>query len=42
MNGVPEAFEIVACGLRPEASLVQLAAMVTFVWLAARLSPARR
>lgn len=33
--------EIVACALRPEGSLVHLAALAGFVWLAWRLAPGR-
>lgn len=37
-----DAFEVVACGLRPEGSLVHLAVLVAFVFAAARLAPRRR
>lgn len=44
MNGGVGAFEVIACGLRPEGSLVHLAVMGIFVWLAwrsCRRAPAR-
>lgn len=41
MSGMSEGYEIVACGLRPEGSFAHLAALVAFVWLAARLAPRR-
>lgn len=40
MSGGAGAFEVIACGLRPEGSLVHLAVMLAFVWLAWRFSPA--
>jgi hypothetical protein len=39
MNGGSEALEVIACGFRPEGSLVHLAVMGIFVLLAWRLSP---
>lgn len=41
MTAVQQAHEILACGLRPEGSLVHLATLVGFVLLAWRLSPRR-
>ncbi len=41
MNGGVGALEVIACGLRPEGSLVHLAVMGIFILLAWRLSPAR-
>ena len=38
MSGGAGAFEVIACGLRPEGSLVHLAAMGIFVWFAWRSS----
>lgn len=38
MSGAPDAFEVVACALRPGASFAQLAAMAAFVVFAARLA----
>lgn len=38
MSGAAETIGIVACGLRPEASLVHLMTLVAFVWFAARLA----
>lgn len=40
MSGGVGAFEVIACGLRPEGSLVHLAVMGIFVLLAWRLAPA--
>lgn len=39
MNGGSEVLEVIACGFRPEGSLVHLAVMGVFVLLAWRLSP---
>ncbi len=40
MNGSSEALEVIACGFRPEGSLIHLVVMGVFVLLAWRLSPA--
>ena len=42
MNGGVEAFEVIACGFRPEGSLAHLAVLVGFVLFAWWLSPSRR
>jgi hypothetical protein len=41
MTSPTQAYEIVVCGLRPEASLGHLVTLVLFVVFAWRLSPAR-
>ncbi len=42
MNAGIEAFELIACGFRPEGSLAHLAVLVTFVLLAWWVSPSSR
>ncbi len=42
MNAGIEAFEVIACGFRPEGSLAHLAVLVTFVLLAWWVSPSPR
>lgn len=39
MNAGMEAFEVIACGFRPEGSVAHLAVLVGFVWLAWWFSP---
>jgi hypothetical protein len=42
MSGGVEAFEVIACGFRPEGSFAHLAVLVAFVVFAWGVSPSQR